>query len=75
MVIDWFRNLTIANQVAIIVAGITASGGIIVAIINGIFSACAKKKDDKSSKYLINQTAYNNATQIGIEINNKKEDE
>ena len=73
--IDWFMNLTVANQVTIIVAGIAAGGGIIVAIINGLFSAFSKKKDDKTPKYSVNQTAYDNGTQIGVQINNKKEDE
>lgn len=73
--VDWFMNLTIANQIAIIVATIAAGGGIIVAKINGIFNVFPEKKDDKTSKYLINQTAYDNGTQIGVQINNKKEDE
>lgn len=74
--IDWFMNLTVANQITIIVAVIAAGGGIIVAIINGIFNVFpAKKKDDKTSKYSINQTAYDNGTQIGVQINDKKEDE
>ena len=34
-----------------------------------------QKKDDKTSKYSINQTAYDNGTQIGVQINDKKEDE
>ena len=73
--IDWFMNLTVANQIAIIVAVIAAGGGIIVAIINGIFNVFSPKKDDKTSKYSINQTAYDNGTQIGVQINDNKEDE
>lgn len=73
--IEWFMNLTVANQIAIIVAGIAAGGGIIVAIINGLFNVFSKKKNDKTSKYSVSQTAYDNAMQIGVQINNKKEDE
>ena len=73
--IDWFMNLTVENQIMIIVAVITAGGGVIVAIINGIFNVFFQKKDDKTSKYLINQTAYDKGTQIGVQINNKKEGE
>ena len=73
--IDWFMNLTVANQITIIVAGIAAGGGIIVAIINGFFNVFSEKKDDKTSKYSVNQVAYDNGTQIGVQINNKKEDE
>lgn len=73
--IDWFMDLTATNQIAIIVAGITAGGGIIVALINGFFNIFPKKKVDKTSKYSVNQTAYDNGTQIGVQINNKKEDE
>ena len=40
--IDWFMNLSVTNQIAIIVAGIAAGGGIIVAIINGLFSVFSK---------------------------------
>lgn len=72
---DWFMNLTVANQITIIVAGIAAGGGIIVAIINGLFNVFSKKKDDKTSKYSVNQSAYDNGMQIGVQINNKKEDE
>lgn len=68
-------NLSVTNQIAIIVAGIAAGGGIIVAIINGLFSVFSKKEDDKTSKHSVNQTAYDNVTQIGVQINNKKEDE
>lgn len=75
IVIDWFMNLSVTNQIAIIVAGIAAGGGIIVAIINGLFSVFSKKKDDKTSKHSVNQTAYDNVTQIGVQINNNKEDE
>lgn len=42
--IDWFMNLSVTNQIAIIVAGIAAGGGIIVAIINGLFSVFPKRK-------------------------------
>lgn len=73
--IEWFMNLTVANQIAIIVAGIAAGGGIIVAIINGLFNVFSKKKNDKNSKYSVSQTAYDNAMQIGVQINYKKEDE
>lgn len=73
--VEWFINLTIENQIAIIVAVIAASGGIISAIINGFFNVFHKKKGDKTTKYSINQTAYDNATQIGIQINNEKESE
>lgn len=73
--IEWFMNLTVANQIEIIVAGIAAGGGIIVAIINGLFNVFSKKKNDKTSKYSVSQTAYDNAMQIGVQINNKKEDE
>ena len=68
-------NLTVENQTAIIVAVIAASGGIIVAIINGIFNIFPAKKNNKTSKYSISQTAYDNGTQIGVQINNEKEDE
>ncbi len=74
--IDWFMNLNAANKITIIVAIITACGGIIVAIINGIFNVFSdKKKDNKTSKYSINQTAYDNGTQIGVQIKNNKEGE
>lgn len=73
--IDWFEKLTVTNQIAIIVAGIAAGSGIIVAIINGLFSVLSKKKNDKSSKYTINQTAHGHATQIGVQVNHEKEGE
>ena len=75
IVIDWFMNLTVENQIMIIVAVIAAGGGIIVAIINGIFNVFPAKKNNKTLKYSINQTAYDNGTQVGVQINNKKEDE
>lgn len=72
---DWFMNLDVASQIGVIVAGIGASGGIIVAIINGIFSVLPNKKNNKNSEYTVNQTAYDNAMQIGIQFRNKKEGE
>lgn len=41
---DWFMNLTVENQITIIVAGIAAGGGVIVAIINGLFNVFSKRK-------------------------------
>lgn len=71
--IDWFVNLDVVSQIGIIIAGISASGGIIVAIINGIFNVLLNKKNNKNSEYTIKQTAYDNATQIGIQFSDKKE--
>lgn len=68
-------NLTATNQIAIVVAGITAIGGIIVAIVNGIFNNLFQKKDNKISKYSVNQTSYDKSMQIGVQINKYKEDE
>ena len=73
--IKWFMNLTATNQIAIVVAGITAIGGIIVAIVNGIFNNLFQKKDNKISKYSVNQTSYDKSMQIGVQINKYKEDE
>lgn len=61
-------NLTIGYQVTIIGAVIAAVGGIIVAMINGVFGIVSKKqkKGANDSKYTINQTA-SGATQIGVQ--------
>ena len=71
---EWFVELGNAQQVAIIVAGIGAVGGIIAAIVNGIFGYLSQKRGGKSSNYKVNQTGYDNASQIGIQFI-KKEDE
>ena len=73
--INWFLSLDQASQIAVIVAVITFLGGILTAVVNGLFGLVAKKRDNASPKYVIKQTAHDNATQIGIQFSNKKEDE
>ncbi len=80
MMIDWLMKLDVNSKIALVVAVIGVGGGIIVAIINGIFSVISKNKNSVESKnknsveskYTIQQTAYDNATQIGIQISKKE---
>lgn len=72
---NWFLSLDQASQVAVIVAVITFLGGIIAAVVKGLFSLVAKRRNKVSPKYVIKQTAHDNATQIGIQFVNTKEDE
>lgn len=71
--VEWFT----AQAVEIKVAIITCCGGILVAIITGVFSILGKKgKSKTSSTYTVNQTVTGeNNTQIGIQNNFKKDGE
>ena len=71
--IEWFMSLDIGNKVVIVAAIISALGGVLVAAINGVFSILQSKKKEKEdikTKYYIKQNASDNATQIGVQINN-----
>ncbi len=73
---EWFSSLDKTVQVAII----TALGGIIAAIITGLFSLINKKNKDttvkkNSESTRITQTSYgDNNTFIGVQNNSRKED-
>lgn len=74
---DIFMSFDKSVQAAII----AAIGAMLVAGINGVFGLIkpkeknkSTKKDSNENKVTINQTANNNATQIGIQINKKEEE-
>lgn len=67
--IEWFLNLATEYQIAVLFAVISVVGKVSLAVAK----LYRKKHKTHSSKYEINQTAYDNSTQIGIQIQRKKE--
>lgn len=67
---DFFNSFQSGDWAVIIAAVITVSGGIIVAIITGLFGLCKKKPSKKKKdRITINQRGSENATIIGIQNN------
>lgn len=73
--VNWLKSLSEENQIMVIIAIIGGSVSIIVAIINGIFGIIRPKEKYKTKQYSINQTAHDNSTQIGVQINRLKDEE
>ena len=69
----WFINLNEESKVSIIIALISAGSGIIIMMVKHILCVIPKKYQDNNEKYVVNQVAHDEASQIGIQINNGKE--